>query len=231
MTDSDKRIISENIKIIKENIFKFSPTPEKVKLLAATKTVDPERIKFAMECGCDLIGENRVNELMSKYDVLRIPREKIHYIGRLQKNKVKYLIDKVALIHSVDNIPLAAEIDRLSQKEGVVTDILVQVNIGYEQTKGGVLPEDIVDFVDEISSFKGVNVKGLMTIPPISGNKAKLSSFFEKMRKILVDIQLKNVDNDSIDILSMGMSSDYCEALEYGANIIRLGSAIFGERS
>lgn len=230
MSEKDKRTISSNIEKIKNDIIKYSPNPEKVKLLAATKTVDPERIKYALECGCDLIGENRVNELREKYDEVAAPIEKVHFIGRLQKNKVKYLIGKVSLIHSVDSISLAEEISRQSEKNSVVTDILVQVNIGGEESKGGVEPGDASEIVSKISTLPSIRVRGLMTIPPISDDNAKISAFFDEMQKIFVDIRLQNGDNTNIDFLSMGMSSDYIEALKHGANILRIGSAIFGSR-
>ena len=231
LSDMDKRTISSNLEKIRNDIYKYSSEPEKVKILAATKTVDPERIRFALECGCDLIGENRVNELCDKYEAVSAPIEKVHFIGRLQKNKVKYLIGKVSLIHSVDSITLAEEVNRISEKHSVVTDVLIQVNIGGEKSKGGVEPNETSPFVSEVSRLSNIRIRGLMTIPPISDDNKKISAFFDEMRKIFIDIRLQNGDNTNIDFLSMGMSSDYIEALKHGANIIRIGSALFGSRN
>ncbi|HBL84205.1 MAG: YggS family pyridoxal phosphate enzyme [Clostridiales bacterium GWF2_38_85] len=230
ISEPDRKFISDNIKKVKQDILTYSPYPSSVRLLAATKTVDAEKINFALECGVDLIAENRVNELREKFDSIQVEKSRIHFIGQLQKNKVKYIIDKVSMIHSVDNVSLAEEIDKQAKKHDLVMNILVEVNIGDEENKGGVKPELVLDYIKYISKLSNIKICGLMSIPPICGDDEKKYYFFSEINKIFIDISHKNVDNTNMEILSMGMSSDYREALKCGANIIRLGSTIFGQR-
>ena len=209
---------------------------EDVTLLAATKTVDADTINFAIRNGIKCIGENRVQELLEKYDAIEKDGVDIHFIGRLQTNKVKYIADKVCMIHSVDSVKLAKEIDRQCAKISVVMDVLVEVNIGGEESKGGISPENLEDFLREISVFRNIRVRGLMCIPPKCENDEntkksyKNNVFFEKIMKLFLDISQKKLDNIYMQVLSMGMSDDYETAVEEGSTIVRIGRGLFGSR-
>lgn len=223
--------MDEKRSFIRERIESITAAlPAGVRLLGASKTVGAEYINFAAECGLTLIGENRVNELLEKYDSLNKEALEIHFIGALQSNKVKYIIDKVSMIHSVDRLSLAEEIDRRAREIGRVMPVLVEVNIGGEASKSGVEPEKTLEFIEKISAFKGISVRGLMTIPPKTEDKNKNIEFYKKINQIFIDISKKNVDNVSMSILSAGMSGDWREAVACGSNLIRVGSGIFGER-
>ena len=199
-------------------------------LFRSSKTKPVTMLQEIYDAGCRDFGENKVQELVDKYEVL--PKDiRWHMIGHLQRNKVKYIIGKVALIHSVDSLRLAETIEKESAKKNVTTDILIEVNMAREESKFGVFPEDIDNLLYEISQFSHVHVKGLMTVAPFVDNPRKNSEIFEKMHKLSVDIESKNIDNITMSILSMGMTNDYEVALEEGANMIRVGTAIFGERN
>lgn len=202
---------------------------EEVIMLAATKTVPTEVINHAIASGVEYIGENRVQELLSKKDGLLSDAHR-HFIGHLQTNKVKDIIGEVEMIESVHSLKLAAEIDRLSEKNGIVTEILVEVNIGDEESKSGFNAAEVEAAVAEMAKMPHIKVKGLMTIPPICENSQESRQYFEKMRKLFIDIRGKNVDNVDMEYLSMGMSGDFEEAIECGANIVRIGTALFGRR-
>lgn len=204
--------------------------PEEITLLAATKTVPLEVINHAIDKGLSCMGENRVQELLEKYDGLHKDRCDVQFIGQLQTNKVKYLIGKVSCIQSVGSVKLAREISRLCVKENTSMDVLVEVNIGREESKGGVLPEALLECVDEIRELPGIHVRGLMAIPPICENSAELCGYFSAVRQSYVDIAAKKIDNVSMDCLSMGMSSDFAEAIACGATMVRVGSSLFGKR-
>lgn len=204
--------------------------PEEITLLAATKTVPLEVINHAIDKGLSCMGENRVQELMEKYDGLHKDRCDVQFIGQLQTNKVKYLIGKVSCIQSVGSVKLAREISRLCVKENTSMDVLVEVNIGREESKGGVLPEALLECVDEIRELPGIHVRGLMAIPPICENSAELCGYFSAVRQSYVDIAAKKLDNVRMDCLSMGMSSDFAEAIACGATMVRVGSSLFGKR-
>ncbi len=208
-----------------------------VKLLAVTKTVPVDVINFAIdELGVTAIGENRVQELLEKYESLHAPKNgklEIHLIGSLQTNKVKYIIDKVDMIESVDSLKLAAEIDRQAKKHNKTMDILVEVNIGREPQKGGVMPEELYGFIDALGEFSSLRVRGLMTIAPKCDENSEYLKFFEETFHYFLDISTKNSHNiygANFDVLSMGMSGSFREALKCGSNEIRLGSTIFGSR-
>lgn len=223
-----------NYRVIRENIaaaaLKSGQTPEDITLLAATKTVSAELINHAIASGITTIGENRVQEFLDKYDHLHTDMCDCQFIGQLQTNKVKYIIDKVSLIQSVDSVKLAKEISRLAQTHGKTMHVLVEVNIGREKSKGGVMPEALEEFIDEIRMFSGISVEGLMAIPPICENSVELCAHFLKMREYYVDITTKKIDNVNMRHLSMGMSDDYVAAIEQGANMVRIGSSLFGKR-
>ncbi len=221
---NDKIQVAENIERI------ISEINGRARLLAATKTVPAEMINFALDCGIDLIGENRVNELLEKYDRINRNKTEIHFIGALQTNKVKYIIDKVDMIQSVDRQSLALEIERQAAKHGIVMPILAEVNIGKEESKSGVLPEEAIEFCRFLGSLPHLQLRGLMAIPPkceINGNNRE---YFLKMKQIFIDISHLNVDNSNMGILSLGMSDDYLDAVECGSNLVRVGSSIFGKR-
>lgn len=232
----DYSLIAERVKEARENIERICGTRE-VKLLAVTKTVPVDVINYAIdELGITAIGENRVQELLQKYEHLHQPKTgklDIHLIGSLQTNKVKYIIDKVDMIESVDSVKLAAEIDKQAKKHSLIMDILVEVNIGREEQKGGVMPEDLESFIDEISAFSNIRLRGLMTIAPKCEEKRDYFNFFEKTYQYFIDISQKkrhNIEGEFLNVLSMGMSQSYEEAISAGSTEVRLGSVLFGER-
>jgi PLP dependent protein len=230
-TNEQLSLINDRIKIIKENIedhaIKANRNINDIKLMAVTKTVPPEFINAAIMSGIDLIGENRVQELLSKKDSL-LPCEK-HMIGTMQRNKVKQIIGEVSLIQSVDSIHLAEEIDKRAAISNITADILLEVNIGGEESKSGASKEQVIELYHQISLYKNLRLRGLMSIPPMTQNNSNFK-FFENMYKLFIDIKAKNYDNSNIDILSMGMSDDYGIAIEAGSTLVRLGTAIFGYR-
>ena len=222
------RVICENIARAAQSVGK---TADDITFLAATKTVDAPTINHAISLGLRYIGENRVQELLSKYEDYDLDHASLQFIGHLQSNKVRQIVGKVDLIQSVDSVKLAREISRCSQKQGVSTDILLEVNIGREENKSGVLPEALPELLDEIKDIPAIKVRGLMAIPPICENAQENCKFFDNMRHIFLDIGSKNIDNISMEVLSMGMSDDYAEAIRCGANMVRVGSALFGKRN
>lgn len=234
MTARSLSDVEYNYKLINERIAeaaqKVGKSREDITFLAATKTVEPDVINHAISLGLDHIGENKVQELLSKYDSYNLENCSLQFIGHLQTNKVRQIVDKVDLIQSVDSVKLANEIAKQSLKLNKTTDILVEVNIGREENKSGVYPENLEELLCEISEIEGISVKGLMTIPPICDNKHKISKYFNNMHNIFIDISQKKLDNISMTILSMGMSADYYEAILEGANMVRIGSSLFGAR-
>lgn len=203
---------------------------EDIIFLSATKTVDVEYINYAISLGLKYIGENKVQELLSKYDGYNLESCSLQFIGHLQSNKVRQIVDKVDMIQSVDSVKLAQEIAKQSLKRDKITDILLEVNIGKEESKSGVFPEQLEELCSAVSELEGVKIKGLMTIPPICDDTRTISAYFSDMYKLFIDIKGKNMDNVSMDYLSMGMSSDYEEAIKCGANMVRIGSSLFGAR-
>ncbi len=203
--------------------------PSEIRLMAVTKTVSPDKINEAIDAGCDLLGENRVQELLEKYESYD-KRAEIHFIGRLQTNKVKYIVDKVTMIESVDSIKLAEEIEKRCAKIGKVMDILLEVNIAEEESKGGFSPDEVAAVSEKISDFPHLRLRGLMTIGRFGAEIEETRQYFEKMRHLSVDIKSKNIDNIYINILSMGMSADYEIAVSEGATIVRVGRGLFGAR-
>lgn len=222
--------IDENFKRIRENvnnsIAKYRKSIDDVRIMAVTKTVQPEAVNHAITLGIDLLGENKVQEYLSKKDLYYKSAE-MNFIGRLQTNKVKYIINDMSLIHSMDSIKLAQEINRLALKNSKVQDVLVEVNIAGEESKAGVKPELLKDFLLEVSTLENIRVKGLMTLPPAnSGDK-----FLAKMQELYIDISEEKLDNISMTILSMGTSGDYTQAIKYGSTLVRIGTALFGART
>ncbi len=204
--------------------------PKSILLCAATKMNDAEAVREAIRAGVDCCGENRVQELTAKLAVTAYEGVPVHFIGHLQTNKVKQVVGKVELIQSVDSQRLLAAIDKEAARQGIVQDILLEINIGVEDSKSGFSPEDIHPLLDKIGEYPNVRVKGLMAIPPISQKNGDNVKFFQKMYNISVDIIRKKYDNVRVDCMSMGMSDDYADAIRCGSTMIRVGTAIFGPR-
>ncbi len=226
--------IQENVKFIRNKIneaaVRSGRNENDVRFMAVTKTVDPVFINHAIDCGIDLIGENKVQEFLSKKDALKLENVEKHLIGHLQSNKVRKIITEVDLIQSVDSVSLAREIERQAEKNNMTANILVEINVGGEESKTGLEKNLLCETISEIAEMPHINIKGLMTIPPICENNAELRKFFDEMYKLFIDIAAQNRDNVNMDILSMGMSGDYEEAILCGSNLVRVGSAIFGPR-
>ena len=203
--------------------------PEEVSLIAVSKTKPIPMLQEAYDAGCRDFGENKVQEIMDKID--RLPSDiRWHMIGHLQTNKVKYIVGKVFLIHSVDSLHLAEAISKEAVKQNTTVNILIEVNVAKEDTKYGAMAEDTVSLVEKIALLPGICVKGLMTIAPNVENPQENRQYFVKLRQLAVDIKSKNIDNVHMDILSMGMTGDYMVAIEEGATYVRVGTGIFGER-
>ena len=201
-----------------------------VTLIAVSKTKPAEVLKEAYDLGIRVFGENKVQEITEKYEVL--PKDiRWHMIGHLQTNKVKYIADKVELIHSVDSLKLAETIEKEAAKRHRTIDILVEVNVAEEESKFGLKVEEVIPFIEKVAGFSHINVRGLMTIAPFVENPEKNRSVFADLRKLSVDITEKNIDNVNVSILSMGMTNDYEVAIEEGATMVRVGTGIFGARN
>lgn len=205
--------------------------PESIQLCAATKMNDADAVRQAIAAGVDCCGENRVQELVSKLAQDAYRGAPVHFIGHLQTNKVKQVVGKVALIQSVDRLALLEAIDKEAARQGIVQDILLEVNIGREESKSGFLKEQIPEILEKIPSFSHVKVKGLMAIPPISHFEGENRIFFKEIFQLSVDITRKKSDNVAVECLSMGMSDDFADAIQCGSTMIRLGTAIFGQRN
>jgi len=199
-------------------------------LIAATKMNDADRVREAIRAGVDVCGENRVQEMLEKNAANAYEGAQLHFIGHLQKNKVKHVVGLAELIHGVDSIELLSVIDRVAAAKGIVQDVLLEVNIGAEESKSGFEPAKISDALEMAAAFSSIRVRGLMTIPPICENSAEIMTYFDRMRQLFVDNGRKKYDNVFMDFLSMGMSADYREAIACGANMVRVGTAIFGRR-
>ena len=229
----EEMTIRENMRAVEDRIAaacqEAGRKPEDVTLIAVSKTKPVEMLREAYECGCRDFGENKVQELLDKYEVM--PRDiRWHMIGHLQRNKVKYIVDKVYLIHSVDSLRLAEEISKEAGKKNVCVNILVEVNVANEETKFGTTCEDAKQLVQDIAKLPNICVKGLMTIAPFVENAEKNRPFFSKLKKISVDIMGEHIDNITMENLSMGMTGDYEVAVSEGATCVRVGTGIFGAR-
>lgn len=226
-------MIRENLRTVEDRIQaacrQCGRNREEVQLIAVSKTKPVEMLEEAYACGCRDFGENKVQELVDKYE--RLPKDiRWHMIGHLQRNKVKYIVDKVYLIHSVDSLRLAEEISKEAGKKNVCVNILVEVNVANEETKFGTTCEDAKQLVQDIAKLPNICVKGLMTIAPFVENAEKNRPFFSKLKKISVDIMGENIDNITMENLSMGMTGDYEVAVSEGATCVRVGTGIFGAR-
>ncbi|SCH00023.1 Predicted enzyme with a TIM-barrel fold [uncultured Ruminococcus sp.] len=223
--------IRENIKRIRsrlgEAFIKSGRSPQEVRVMAVTKTVPAELVNVAIQEGIDLLGENRVQEFQSKRESYDLRKAEVHFIGHLQTNKVKYLADTVTMIESVSSYKLAEEIDRIMGKKQKKMPVLLEVNIGNEESKSGFEPNNLVENLEKLSKLSNISIKGLMCIPP----KGESEKFFYNIQKLFVDIKGKKLDNIDMSVLSMGMSADFEQAIQYGSNIVRLGTVLFGHRN
>lgn len=228
----EESLIKKNLEEVRANIRsaceRAGRDPESVTLIAVSKTKPVEMVQEAESCGQTVFGENKVQEIVDKYEVC--PHLHWHMIGHLQRNKVKYLMGKVDLIHSVDSVRLAKQISDEAQKAGVTIPILIEVNVAREDTKFGVHVEEVEPLIREIAGWKGIVIKGLMTIAPFVENPEKNRVYFQELRQLSVDIADKNIDNVYMEELSMGMTNDYEIAIEEGATMVRVGTGIFGAR-
>lgn len=227
--------IKQNLTNIRASINKVSTRANRnvndIMLLAVTKTVDTKEILDAIENGVTDVGENKPQELARKYDVIG-NKVNWHLIGSLQTNKVKYIIDKVHMIHSLDRESLCEEIQKRAQGINKSINCLVQVNLSKEETKHGLEEEDVIDFIRKVSkNYPNINIKGLMTMAPFTDSEDEIRNVFKLLKKLSVDISNLDIQNVSMDYLSMGMSNDYKIAIEEGSNIVRIGTSIFGQRN
>ena len=227
-------MITENLEQVRKNIEEacraVNRDPGEVTLISVSKTKPVSMLQEAYDAGSRDFGENKVQEIMDKYP--QLPSDiRWHMIGHLQRNKVKYIVGQVALIHSVDSYRLAEEINIQAKKKNIIVPILVEVNIAHEESKFGISEEDAIQLVEEIAELENVRIKGLMTIAPYVENAEDNRLYFRKIKDLSVDIAAKNIDNVSMEILSMGMTGDYEVAIEEGATMVRVGTGIFGERN
>ena len=227
--------IAENIARIRDEIRQAAISagrdPAEIQLCAATKMNDADAVRQAIAAGVDCCGENRVQELTAKLADNAYDGAPVHFIGHLQTNKVKQVVGKVALIQSVDSLRLAKAIQTEAAKQGIVQHILLEVNIGNEESKSGFSASQIPEVLEQMTDFPNIFVRGLMAIPPICENSTQIGKFFQEMYNLSVDITAKKYDNVRVDVLSMGMSADYVEAIAHGSTMIRVGTAIFGARN
>ena len=226
--------IAENVARIKAQMaaaaIAAGRDPSQILLCAATKMNDSENVRQAIAAGVDCCGENRVQELTQKLSENAYEGAPVHFIGHLQTNKVKQVVGKVSLIHSVDSMRLLEAINKEAAKQGICQDILLEINIGEEDSKSGFQKDTLPDVLDKIGEFSNIHVRGLMAIPPICQNSTDNHKFFQEMCNLAVDIRSKNSDNVSVEIMSMGMSDDFADAIACGSTMIRIGTAIFGAR-
>ena len=227
--------IAENVAAIRAKIdaaaIAAGRDPKQILLCAATKMNDAQAVREAIAAGVDLCGENRVQELVAKQKEHAYEGAPIHFIGHLQTNKVKQVVGKVDVIQSVDSLRLLKAIDAEAAKQGIVQNILLEVNVGGEESKSGFSPDEVLPLIEQISEFRHIFVCGLMTIPPISQNSGDNRKFFQKISQLSVDIRAKKYDNVLVNCISMGMSDDFEDAVACGSTMVRVGTAIFGKRN
>lgn len=229
---TDKEIIKKNLEEINNTIekacLKAGRKANDIQIIGVTKTIDIDKINILKDFGIKTFGENKAQELLEKYD--KVQDASWHFIGNLQTNKVKYIIDKVELIHSVNSLKLLNEINKRAASINKNIPILLEINIAEEQSKKGIRQEEVPFFIENIQNFKNITLNGLMCIAPFVENIEQNAQYFRKMRKLFIDTKTKNTDNINIRYLSMGMTNDYSIAIEEGANMIRIGTGIFGKR-
>ena len=225
-----KENYSHVLEEVKKSCKKADRSEDSVTLIAVSKTKPVENIQELYDYGVRIFGENKVQELCDKYE--QLPKDiKWHMIGHLQRNKVKYIVDKVELIHSVDSLRLAETINEEAVKKNVTVNILIEENVAEEESKFGVTCKEVLPLIQQIAHFKNIHICGLMTIAPFVENEEENREYFRKLKKLAVDISSKNIDNVCMDVLSMGMTGDYHTAIEEGATCVRVGTGIFGERN
>ncbi|MBW2181863.1 MAG: YggS family pyridoxal phosphate-dependent enzyme [Deltaproteobacteria bacterium] len=217
--------------IIRKTAQKCSRDPDSIRLVAVSKTKPADMIKKAIDAGVTILGENYIQETRKKFDVLSAHDASWHFIGHLQTNKAKYAVRMFDLIHTVDSLKLAKELDKEAKKIGKKQNILIQVNVGMESSKSGISENETLRLIKEISLLDNISIKGLMTMPPFFDQPEKVRPFFTALRKLRDTIKSASIPNISVDELSMGMSGDYEVAIEEGATLVRVGTAIFGERN
>ena len=227
--------IAENVAIVRSRIAEAALAaerrPEDIRLVAATKMNDAARVQQAIKAGVEICGENRVQEMLEKNAQAAYAGARLHFIGHLQKNKVKQVVGTAALIESVDSEELMRLIDRCAASKGICQDILLEVNIGAEESKSGFTPAQAMEIAAKMAEFPHCRLRGLMAIPPVSTYPGENRRYFAEMRNLFVDISKKKYDNVAMECLSMGMSGDYADAIAEGATMIRVGTAIFGPRN
>ncbi|MBP0963241.1 MAG: YggS family pyridoxal phosphate-dependent enzyme [Oscillospiraceae bacterium] len=222
------RSIQQSIASAAENAGR---NPAEIRLMAVTKTRTAQEVNEVIAAGVTLLGENRAQELCARYEDYDLDHCEIHFIGRLQTNKVRQIIDKVTMIESVDSEKLAAEISRQCEKHGTEMDILIEVNIGDEESKGGFDQNNVEEAIRRIAQLPHIHIKGIMSIPPIEDDDSKVRAYFAATKRIFIDIKRKNIDNVTMEILSMGMSGDFPQAILEGSTQVRIGTALFGPRN
>ena len=233
-TTEQSKTLAKNYNAVKENIKKACEqagrSQEEVTLLAVSKTKPVDMLMDVYHAGARDFGENKVQELVDK--IPQLPSDiRWHLIGHLQRNKVKYIVDKVAMIHSVDSLRLAETIEKEAAKKAVIVPILIEVNVAQEESKFGLKPEEVLPFIEQIADFSHIRIKGLMTIAPYVDNAEENREIFRELKKLSVDIAAKNINNVTMSVLSMGMTGDYMVAVQEGATMVRVGTGIFGARN
>jgi hypothetical protein len=227
--------IAENVAVVKENIAlaaaRAGRSPSEITLLAASKMNDVSRIREAFDAGISVFGENRVQEMLEKNTLGAYAGARLHFIGHLQKNKAKQVVGLAELIHGVDSVALLQTISRLSGMRGITQEVLLEINIGSEPSKSGFSPSELPSALAACETLPGIRVRGLMAIPPVCRNPDEIRPYFARMQQLFVDNGEKKYDNSVMDFLSLGMSGDYTIAIEYGSNLVRVGTGIFGPRS
>ena len=227
-------VVTENYNRVKHEVEACAKNcgrdPKDITLIAVSKTKPLSDIEELLQIGVNDFGENKVQELCDKYENVSKPVN-FHLIGHLQTNKVKYVVDKACLIHSVDSVKLAKEIQKQAEKKQIIAQILIEVNVAEEESKFGLRAEEVLPIVEEISTYPNVHINGLMTIAPFVDDPEENRVYFRSLRQLSLDINSKNIDNVSMDVLSMGMTNDYRVAIEEGATMVRVGTAIFGRRN
>ncbi|MGN0497110.1 MAG: YggS family pyridoxal phosphate-dependent enzyme [Lachnospiraceae bacterium] len=227
-------MVVDNYRFVKTEIEKIAKDtgrdPNEITLIAVSKTKPLSDIEALISIGVEDFGENKVQELCDKYENVSKP-VRFHQIGHLQTNKVKYVVDKAALIHSVDSIRLAKEIQKEAAKKDIIAQVLIEVNIAREESKFGLMAEEVIPFLEEIKDYDHIHVNGLMTIAPFVDNPEDNRKYFRELKQLSLDITCKNIDNIDMNVLSMGMTNDYRVAIEEGATMVRVGTAIFGHRN
>lgn len=227
-------MITENLEQVRKNIDEAcrmaGRDPKEVTLIAVSKTKPVSMLKEAYDAGARCFGENKVQEIMDKHP--QLPEDiQWHMIGHLQRNKVKYIVDKVSMIHSVDSLRLAQTIEQEAAKHNVCVSVLLEVNVAQEESKFGLKMDEVLPLIETIADFPHIKVQGLMTIAPYVENAEDNRDFFRQLKKLSVDIEAKNINNVSMSVLSMGMTGDYQVAVQEGATMVRVGTGIFGERN